>query len=93
MRGISGLISVTQRVRRDYESGGVTIGHYNHLLDSIRVLKDLFQANLFQRLLDVLEARRLEGDFAITGELLRHYHTAGYITTRRYYTLLKHLDE
>ncbi len=87
--GVSGLTKITQRVRADYETGGVTARHYNHLLNSIRYLRDLFQANLFQRLVEVIEAGHWEG---VTGELLRHYHTAGYLTSLHYFRLVECLE-
>ncbi len=93
VRGIGGLIAVIQEVREDYETGGVTASHYSHLLESVWQLRDLFRRNLFRRLLEVLEARRLEGEFSVTDEFLRHYHTAGYLTSRDYHRLVDRLQQ
>ena len=86
VRGIAGLLSVAKKIRRDYKSGGITMTHYRHLLDSLYEIKDIFQRNLAQRLNEVLEQKLLPKKEQ--QELLRCYYTAGYLKLQNYRDLL-----
>lgn len=86
VRGIARLLSVAQKIRRDYKSGGITMTHYRHLLDSLYEIKDIFQRNLAQRLNEVLEQKLLPKKEQ--QELLRCYYTAGYLKLQNYRDLL-----
>ena len=86
VRGIAKLLSVAQKIRRDYKSGGITMTHYRHLLDSLYEIKDIFQRNLAQRLNEVLEQKLLPKKEQ--QELLRRYYTASYLTLKNYRDLL-----
>ncbi len=90
VRGIAQLLSVTQRIRQDYEMGGITIAHYRHLLDSVYEIKDIFQRNLAQRLNEALESKALE--IRESKELLRGYYTSGYLRREDYRELLVVLE-
>ena len=82
VRGIALLLSLAQKIRSDYKSGGITMTHYRHLLDSLYEIKDIFQRNLAQRLNKVLEQKLLPKKQQ--QELLRSYYTAGYLKLENY---------
>ena len=71
--GLKELLVLSSRVRQDYDTGGVTMTHYEHLQTSIANLKEMFQRNLAQRLNEFLSSNRISSDS------LRHYYTAGYL--------------
>ena len=71
--GLKELLVLSSRVRQDYDTGGMTMTHYEYLQTSIANLKEMFQRNLAQRLNEFLSSNRISLDD------LRHYYTAGYL--------------
>lgn len=89
IRGISELLTLVRRIREDFETGGITISHYNHLLESAYSIRDIFLKNLAQRINEVIEGKRND----ISSELLRHLYTAGYLRREDYQYLIIILKE
>jgi hypothetical protein len=89
IRGISELLILVTSIRTDFEIGGITISHYNHLLESAYSIKDIFKRNLAQRINEVIETKSSD----ISSELLRHLNTAGYLTRENYQNLITTLRE
>ncbi len=89
IRGISELLILLTSIRTDFEIGGITISHYNHLLESAYSIKDIFKRNLAQRINEVIETKSSD----ISSELLRHLNTAGYLTRENYQNLIATLRE
>ncbi len=59
IRGIAELLIIVRSVREDLEAGGITISHYNHLLQSAYSIRDIFRRNLAQRMNEIIERKRV----------------------------------
>lgn len=87
IEGISHLIKLNIEINQDYQTGGITDKHQNHLLHHIEDNIGKLRKNLAQRLNELLE----QG-----GEIkeieLRAYYTAGYLLTEDYQYLLSKVN-
>ncbi len=71
--GLKELLVLSSRIRQEYDTGGMTMSHYQHLQVGVANLKETFQRNLAQRFNEYLSSNE------IGPATLRHYYTAGYL--------------
>ena len=90
VRAIAQLKSAAQKIRQDYESGGITMTHYRNLLDTVHEIKDIFLRHLAQRLNEIMENKT--SSKKELRKLFRCYYTAGYLKRANYRDLVACLD-
>jgi TRAP-type uncharacterized transport system substrate-binding protein len=73
--GISSLLNLAMDIRIDYETGGITSSHHQHLLQSVYDVKSIFMRHLAQRLHSMID----DGDEGVTTTELTTFYTAGYL--------------
>ncbi len=94
VKGTQKLILLAKNIRDDYETGGLNVTHFNHLLEHLSSIRTIFRKNLFQRFVEIIQAAKNGANAElISVEFIRHFHTAGYIGRDDYYSLVDLLKE
>lgn len=85
--GMSEILEMISRIRVDYNTGGITVTHQAHLVDTVYQLKQIFMRNIGQRLNAVIE-----NGTEITKDQIVRYYAAGYIDLGSYQHLVSLIE-
>ena len=79
VEGMVELLKSIARIREDYDSGGITVTHQQHLMQTVYGLKAIFMRNISQHL-----CAAIESGMDLDSEELGRFFAAGYIDLPAY---------
>lgn len=91
--GIHDLFKITDQIRDDYETGGMTMSHYNYLLDNGRNMHAMFQDSLVQKLTAHIQVTQEQAAKASLRQQIDTWFSDGYLSIMAYQFLLDNLVE